>query len=152
MLDNSKHLVRKFSFYHWVDSLEKLKLEWLPPHEAFYSKLKQECISDEDYEFCKRVELEEGIRPKCDFLVRCNNCDMKLFLKTQVEICKSEKIDMFKASVDLPGAAQCWLMVTSNKSGHVPGKSVWMDFLQDHTCSLREYLEDTIPIKNIHKS
>ena len=88
----------------------------------------------------------------CDFLVRCNNCDMKLFLKAQVEICKSEKIDMFKASVDLPGAAQCWLMVTSNKSRHVPGKSVWMDFLQDHTCSLREYLEDTIPIKNIHES
>ena len=155
MLDNSKHLVWKFSFYHWVDSLEKLKLEWLPPHEAFYSKLKQECISDEDYEFCKRVRLEEGMRTMCDFLVRYNNCDMKLFLKAfeaQVEIYESEKIDMFKASDHLPGAAQCWLMVTSNSSRHAPGKSVWMDFLQDHTCSLREYLEDIIPIKNVHES
>ena len=87
-----------------------------------------------------------------DFLVQCNNCDMKLFLEAQVEIYKSEKINMFKAIVYLPGAAQCWLMVTSNKSRHVLGKSVWMDFLQDHTCSLREYLEDTISIKNIHES
>ena len=81
MLDTSKHSVWGFSFYHWVDSLEKLKLEWLPPHEAFYSKLKQECISDEDYEFCKHVWLEEGMRTMCDFLVQYSNCDMKLFLK-----------------------------------------------------------------------
>ena len=34
--------------YQWVDSLEKLKFEALPPQEAFYSTLRQECISDED--------------------------------------------------------------------------------------------------------
>ena len=59
---------------------------------------------------------------------------------------------MFKASVSLPGAAQCHLIVTSDKSRHVPGRGVWVDFLHDHTCRLREYLEDTIPVKNIHKS
>ena len=36
--------------YQWVDSLDKLKFESLPPQEAFYSTLKQECISDEDYD------------------------------------------------------------------------------------------------------
>ena len=59
---------------------------------------------------------------------------------------------MFKASVSLPGAAQCHLIVTSDKSRHVPGRGVWVDFLHDHTCRLRKYLEDTIPVKNIHKS
>ena len=29
---------------------------------------------------------------------------------------------------------------------------MWVDFLHDHTCRLREYLEDTIPVKNIHES
>ena len=80
---------------------------------------------------------------------------MKPFLKAikaQVEIYRSKKIDMFKASVSLPGAAQCWLMVTSDKSRHVPGRGVWVDFLQDQTCGLRASLEDNIPVKNIHES
>ena len=35
--------------YQWVDSLNKLKFESFPPQEAFYSTLKQDCISDKDY-------------------------------------------------------------------------------------------------------
>ena len=73
-------------------------------------------------------------------------------IEAQVDIYRSKKIDMLKASVSLPGAAQCWLMVTSDKSRHVPGRSVWVDFLQDRTCGLREYLEGSIPVKNIHES
>ena len=94
--------------FQWVDSLEKFKFESLPPQEAFYSPLKQKGISDDDYEFCKRVRVEEGMRTMCDFLVWYNNCEVKPFLKAieaQVEINRSKKIDMFKAS--LPGAAQC---------------------------------------------
>ena len=67
--------------YQWVDSLEKLKYESLPPREAFYSTLKQKGISDEDYELSKRVWVEEGMRTMCDFLVWYNNCDVKPFLK-----------------------------------------------------------------------
>ena len=69
--------IPKGSFpYPCVDSPDKLKFESLPPQEAFYSTLKQECISDEDYEFCKCVWLEE-MRTTCDFLVCYNNCDVK---------------------------------------------------------------------------
>ena len=141
--------------YQRVDSLEKLKFEALPPQEAFYSTPKQKCISDEDYQFCKRVWTEKGVRNMRDFLVWYNNCDVKLFLEAieaQVDNYRSKKIDMLKASVSLPGAAQCWLMVTSDKSRHVPGRSVWVDFLQDRTCGLRKYLEGSIPVKNIHES
>ena len=49
--------LKGFFPYQWVDPLDKLKFESLPPQEAFYSTLKQECISDEDYGFCKRVWL-----------------------------------------------------------------------------------------------
>ena len=35
--------------YEWLDSLEKLDHPCLPPHEAFYSKLKLSNISEEDY-------------------------------------------------------------------------------------------------------
>ena len=141
--------------YQWVDSLEKLKFEALPPQEAFYSTLRQECISDEDYQFCQRVWVEKEMRTMRDFLVWYNNCDVKPFLEAiaaQVDIYRSKKIDMLKASVSLPGAAQCWLMVTSDKSRHIPGRSVWVDFLQDSACGLRAYLEGSIPVKNIHES
>ena len=71
--------------------------------------------------------MEKGMRTTRDFLVWYNNCDVKPFLKaieTQVNIYRSKKIAMLKASVSLPGAAQCWLMVTSDKSRHVPGRDV----------------------------
>ena len=53
-----------------------------PPQEALYSTLKQECISDEDYEFCKRVKLEEEMRTMRDFLVWDNNCDVEPFFES----------------------------------------------------------------------
>ena len=80
---------------------------------------------------------------------------MKPFLKAieaQVDIYRSKKIDMLNASVSLPGAVQCWLMATSDKRRHILGKGVWADFLQDHRYRLREYLENSIPGKNIHES
>ena len=43
-------------------------------------------------------------------------------------------------------------MATSDKSRNIPERGVWVNFLQDHTCRLREYLENSIPVKNIHES
>ena len=36
--------------YEWVDGLDKLNYKGLPPREAFYSRLKQEAITQEEYE------------------------------------------------------------------------------------------------------
>ena len=41
--------------YEYMDSLEKLKEIKLPPREAFYSRLSDEGISDEDYQHSKQV-------------------------------------------------------------------------------------------------
>ena len=41
--------------YEYMDSLERLDETKLPPKEAFYSKLMEEGISNEDYEHAKKV-------------------------------------------------------------------------------------------------
>ena len=41
--------------YEYMDSPEKLKETRLPPKEAFYSRLSNEGISDEDYEHARKV-------------------------------------------------------------------------------------------------
>ena len=41
--------------YEYMDSLERFEETKLPPKEAFYSNLKNEGISDEDYTHAKKV-------------------------------------------------------------------------------------------------
>jgi hypothetical protein len=43
-----------FFAYEWMTSLDKLNVSELPPHEAFFSTLKNENISAEDYQMCQR--------------------------------------------------------------------------------------------------
>ena len=51
-----KMLLRKGFFpYQYFDSLEKLKEKQLPPQEAFYNDLTEKGISDEDYDFVRKV-------------------------------------------------------------------------------------------------
>ena len=40
---------KRFFPYEWLDSLEKLEHTSLPPHQAFFSTLKNKNISDEEY-------------------------------------------------------------------------------------------------------
>lgn len=47
--------------YEYIDSFEKLEEKSLPDKEKFYSKLNDSHISDEDYEFAKRVWEEFDI-------------------------------------------------------------------------------------------
>ena len=61
--------------YEWFDSLEKLDHPRLPPHEAFYSKLKLSNISEQDYAWKRR-----GMHTVRDLLVWYNNLDVKPFL------------------------------------------------------------------------
>ena len=49
-------LLRKGVYpYDYVNSLEKLRETSLPPKEAFYYKLNDECISDSDYQHAREV-------------------------------------------------------------------------------------------------
>ena len=41
-------IAKGFLLYEWIDLLDKLEATSLPPHEAFYSKLKRANIAEED--------------------------------------------------------------------------------------------------------
>jgi len=41
--------------YNWLNSLEKLDQTQLPPKEAFYSKLNNSNITDDDFEHALKV-------------------------------------------------------------------------------------------------
>ena len=68
---------RGFFPYEWMDSLDKLEHYSLPPHTALYSSLTKSIISDEDYRYCQYVWSDNHTQPFRDFLIWCNNFDVK---------------------------------------------------------------------------
>jgi hypothetical protein len=48
--------------YEWMTSLGKLNVSQLPPHEAFFSTLKNENICAEDYQLCQRVWEDNNMK------------------------------------------------------------------------------------------
>ena len=66
--------------YEYMDGIWKLADSALPPQEAFYSRLKNEGISDEDYARCQAVWRDNGMKTMHDFLVWYNNRDVVPFL------------------------------------------------------------------------
>ena len=64
-----KLLLRKGVFpYDWLDDFDKLNENQLPPKESFYSKLRGEDISDEDYEHAKKVWKTFNMKTMRDYL------------------------------------------------------------------------------------
>ena len=98
--------------YKWLDSLEKLNDAHLPPHEEFYSKLKNSNITEEDYKCCQQVWESEGMQTMRDFLVWYNNTDVVPFVEA-VERMKAfwrgKHIDMMQM-ISLPGLAMAFEM------------------------------------------
>ena len=64
-----------------MDCLERLDDTALPPKEAFFSQLKNEGISDEDYVGCQEAWRDNGNTTLRDFLVWYNNRDVVPFLQ-----------------------------------------------------------------------
>jgi len=70
-------LLRKGVFpYDYVDGLEMLKEEKLPPKQAFYSRLSDENISDEDHSHAQMVRKEFGVSTFRNYLelLICTTC------------------------------------------------------------------------------
>ena len=61
-----------------MDSLERFKETKLPPKEAFYSKLNNEGISDEDYTHAKKVWKEFKMKHLQDYHNLYNETDVLL--------------------------------------------------------------------------
>ena len=77
--DKLSLLVRKGVYpYEYMNSPEKLKETQLPPKEAFYSRLTDEGISDEDYEHARNVWEAFEMKNLGDYLKLHNEVDVLL--------------------------------------------------------------------------
>ena len=84
----------------------------MPPQEAFHSTLKDEDITDEQYECCQRIWEEFGITSFREFLIWYNNLDVVPFLEAldkMSDFWKDRKIDIFKDGVSVPGLMMKYL-------------------------------------------
>ena len=98
--------------YEYMDGIGKLEDRALPSQEAFYSRLKNEGISDDDYARCQAVWCDTRIKSMRDFLVWYNNRDVVPFLEAidkQFAFYKQQNIDMFKDGVSVPGLTLLYL-------------------------------------------
>ena len=98
--------------YEYMDGIGKLEDRALPPQEAFYSRLKNEGISDDDYARCQAVWCANRMKSMREFLVGYNNRDVVPFLEAldkQFTFYKQQNIDMFKDGVSVPGLTLLYL-------------------------------------------
>ena len=91
--------------YEYMDGIGKLDSA-LPPQEAFYSRLKNEGIADEDYARCQAVWRDNGMKTMHDFLVWYNNRDVVPFLDA---IDKQFAFYKHKYGVSVPGLTLLYL-------------------------------------------
>jgi len=92
--------------YEWMTSLEKLNVSQLPPHEAFYSTLKNGNISTEEYHLCQRVWEDNNMTSMKEFLTWYNNKDVEPMLEAIEKMYlyyQNQNVDIFKDGISVPG-------------------------------------------------
>ena len=92
--------------YEYMDDLQKLDERSLPPQAVFYSRLKNEGISNDDYARCQAVWRDNGMETLREYLIWYNNRDVTPFLDAiakQAGFYKQHNIDRFKDGISVPG-------------------------------------------------
>ena len=92
--------------YEYMDDLHKLEDRALPPQAAFFSRLKNEGISNDDYARCQAVWRNNQMTTMRDYLVWYNNRDVTPFVEAiakQFAFYHDRGIDMFKDGISVPG-------------------------------------------------
>jgi hypothetical protein len=111
---------KSFFPYEWFTDTEKLSYPELPPREAFYSSLKDEHLSEGDYEECKRVWVEQNMSTFKDWLIYYNCKDVAPF-RDAVEKMQNHYfergIDVFKETISLPGISRKLLFQYARANG-----------------------------------
>lgn len=111
---------KEFSPYEWFDDVTKLDHPTLPPHEAFYSRLKNSNISLKEYAYCQQVWRDHNMVTFRDFLIWYNDLDVGPFVTAVGNLQKyyfERQIDMFKVSTSVPGLARQMLFECGRKVG-----------------------------------
>ena len=108
--------------YEWVDCLEKLDVTTVPPVDAFYSRLRKQSLSPEDYETVVKTWNDRGMKSVRDLLVWYNNLDVAPFVEAvekQILVYREKNIDMLKEAVSVPGVAVLWLFSQLGRVGNL---------------------------------
>ena len=126
--------------YEYMDDLVKLDDCALPHQESFYSRLKNEGISDEDYALCQATWCDNGMKTMRDFLVWYNNRDVVPFLQAihkQFAFYQQQNIDMFKEGISVPGLTLLYLF------NNIPSKTYFAVFNKTNS-DLHQLIKDNI--------
>ena len=103
--------------YDYLNDYNKLNETKLPPHEAFFNKLKNKNITDAEYKICVDAWNDNNMKTFKDFLEWYNNLDVIPFVEA-VEKMKlfyqERKLDIFKDGVSLPGLVLKYLMKSTD--------------------------------------
>jgi len=125
-------LVKSWFPFEWFDSPEKLDFPGLPEYEAWYSKLRGGYVLTRDeWEECKRVFKEKGMRVFADWLHYYNNLDVApgLEMLEKMKSFYTEKgIDILKDAVSIPGVSLHYLLRGAIERGadlYSPGKEAY---------------------------
>ena len=98
--------------YEYMDDLLKLDDRALPPQSAFFSRLTNEGISDEEYARCQAVWRDNRMTTMRDYLIWYNNRDVEPFLEAiakQATFYRDRHIDIFKDGISVPGLTLLYL-------------------------------------------
>ena len=92
--------------YEHMDGIGKLEDRVLPPQSAFFSRLNNEGISNDDYARCQAVWRDNGMETLREYLIWYNNRDVTPFLDAiskQFAFYRDRDIDMLKDGISVPG-------------------------------------------------
>ena len=98
--------------YEYMDCLRRLDDTALPSKDAFFNRLKNEGISEEDYIGCQEAWRENGMTTLRYFLVRYKNRDVVPFLQAidrQFIFYQQRGTDMLKQGISIPGLTLLYL-------------------------------------------
>ena len=128
--------------YERFTSLEFLDQTFLPPREDFHNNLKDEDISEENYQYLQKVWVEKEMKSLRDLLIWYNNLDTQPMVEGLTKMCKLWQemgIDMLKGGcISLPGLAYTHLVQTLPKRVSLPlwnkATKHWHYTLRDNIC------------------
>ena len=126
--------------YEYMDDLHKLEDRVLPPQSAFFSRLKNEGISNDDYARCQAVWRDNGMETLREYLIWYNNRDVTPVLQAidkQFAFYRDRDIDMFKDGISVPGLSLLHLF------NDLPNDTYFVTFNQTNS-DLHKLVKDNI--------
>ena len=107
----------KFFFpYEYFTDLDVLDEVSLPPHNKFYSTLKNKNISLDEYEYCKKQWTVKGMQNMRDYLIYYNSLDVGPAMEAidkHMSLLYKLGIDPLKESFTISGVAFQYLFIKS---------------------------------------